>query len=99
MANDAELVIKLPKELKESLDNVREEAALDYIQVHNATFYHALKNANVLPERHGRIIDESKITSVSYHVASIQMINDVSRDFCIIDGTDAPTIIEADREE
>lgn len=68
MANDAELVIKLPKELKESLDNVREEAALDYIQVHNATFYHALKNANVLPERHGRIIDESKITSVSYHV-------------------------------
>ena len=50
-----------------------------------------------LPKGHGRIIDESQITQVSYH-EYISKVTGWQIPHCFIDGTDAPTIIEADTE-
>ena len=48
-----------------------------------------------LPKGHGRIIDESKITTVHYHVEDYTF-NSYKTKNTVIDYTDAPTIIEAD---
>lgn len=56
MAN-IELVIKIPEELKEALDNAKKENAFDYIQVYNDTIYNAIKNGISLPKGHGKIGD------------------------------------------
>lgn len=54
----------------------------------------AVKNGIPLPEGHGRIIDESEIKHVYYHEEKAEhgVINFRG---IVIDGTDAPTIIEA----
>lgn len=53
-----------------------------------------------LPEHHGRIIDESKITQVYYHTETLRdkIYTGYKVEHKIIDFTDAPTIIEADKE-
>ena len=58
----------------------------------------ALYNGTPLPEHHGRIIDESKITSVYYHEENYDR-NTVRCYHTVIDGTDAPTIIEGSESE
>lgn len=57
----------------------------------------AIANGAPFPKNHGRIIDESKITSVYYHEETYK--STVRNYHTVIDGTDAPTIIEADKEK
>lgn len=52
-----ELVIRMPEELKEALDNAKKENAFNYIRVYDDTIYNALKNSIPLPKRYRRIDD------------------------------------------
>ena len=56
----------------------------------------AIKNGTPLPKGHGKIIDESKITSIYYHEEEVKE-GAITAKGIVIDGTDAPTIIEADK--
>lgn len=56
-----------------------------------------IANGTPLPKGHGRIIDESKITSIYYHEEEARQ-EAIRVNYLVIDGTDAPTIIEADKE-
>ena len=61
----------------------------------------AVKNCTPLPKGHGRIIDENKITTISYSVEKHWIDEKTGQYYfspSIIRGTDAPTIIEADKE-
>lgn len=58
----------------------------------------AIKNGTPLPKRHGRIIDESEITSVYSHEETAKH-GAITLNWMVIDGTDAPTIIEAYKSE
>ena len=79
-----QIVIEIPKKMYEKI-------------CHNTLgieIFEAVKNGTPLPKNHGRIIDESKITSVNFHTEKhINGLYGVNR--TIIDYTDAPTIIEA----
>lgn len=55
----------------------------------------AIKNGKPLPKGHGRIIDESKITTIHWHTDKC-LNGYIKTQHTIIDYTDAPTIIEAD---
>ena len=55
---------------------------------------YAIKNGTPLPKRHGRIIDESKITSFYYHEETAKQ-GAIIHNWNVIDRTDAPTIVEA----
>lgn len=80
---DIELVIKIPEGLKKDFESER-WTALSCMEMKNA-----LENGTPLPKGHGRLIDESKITTVYGH----------EEERVIIDYTDAPTILESDKEE
>ena len=54
----------------------------------------AILDGTPLPKWHGRIIDESKITSVYYHEETYK--STVRNYHTVIDGTDAPTILDAE---
>lgn len=54
----------------------------------------AIMNGTPLPKGHGRIIDESKITSFYYHEETAKR-GAIIHKWNVIDGTDAPTIVEA----
>lgn len=56
----------------------------------------ALLSGTPLPKHHGRIIDESKINKV-YVYTEEAIANNIKAIGTIITGTDAPTIIEADK--
>lgn len=56
--------------------------------------YEAIRNGTPLPKGHGRIIDESKITSIYYHEETAKQ-GAITAKAIFIDGTDAPTIVEA----
>ena len=63
------------------------------------TYYEKLiVHGTPLPKGHGRIIDESKITTIYYHEEKTEpgVINFKG---VVIDGTDAPTIIKADEKK
>ena len=62
------------------------------------SLYKELKNGTPLPEGHGRIIDESKITSVYYHEEAGYEPGSINFRSIVIDRTNAPTIMEADKE-
>lgn len=83
---DVELVIKLPEELKEALDNSKKETAFNYMRVYNDTFYDVIRNGTPLPKGHGRLIDVSEYFKKEFGDA---------REFL----DKATTIIEADRSE
>lgn len=62
----------------------------------NGKIAEAIINGTPLPGHHGRIIDESKIERVYYHIENSE--NKRFRlEYTVIDGTDAPTIIEPDK--
>jgi len=54
---DIELVIKIPEELKNKIDNANEDNYSFYIRWFETTLYCAIKNGTSLPEGHGRLID------------------------------------------
>lgn len=64
---------------------------------HFQTAEQIIANGTPLPKGHGRLIDESQITQVRYH-DYISKVDGWQIPHCFIDGTDAPTIIEADTE-
>lgn len=47
---DIDLVIKIPEELIEALNNAKKENAFDYMQVYNDTIYYAIKHSTPLPK-------------------------------------------------
>lgn len=58
----------------------------------------AIRKGTLLPKEHGRIIDESKITTIWYYERKIET-GTLIQPYIEIDHTDAPTIIEAERGE
>lgn len=57
MSEDIEIVIKIPKELKEAIDNAKKENAFNYMRVYNDTIYDALKNGTPLDKIRSEIMD------------------------------------------
>lgn len=84
MAEKVEVVIKIPK----------------YYLTHPQDYSclaECVRRGTPLPKGHGRIIDESEITSIYYHEEKAEQ-GAINFRGTVIDGTDAPTIIEADKE-
>ena len=77
---DIELVIKISKEDYERLKEYKKAPFCSL----TSRAYEAIANGTPLPKGHGRLIDESKITSCEWDVFLQTMI------------TNAPAIIEAD---
>lgn len=80
---DIELVIKTPESIIEHL----KDGSFGARKEDRATLVDAVMNGTPLPKGHGRIIDESKI-----HKCGMDFVNHHVK-------ADAPTIIEADKEE
>lgn len=57
-----------------------------------------IQNGTPLPKGHGRLIDESKIEQIFFHKEE-SFYKNLKYERVIIDYTDAPTIVEADKEE
>ena len=80
------LIIDIPEGLKKDFE-LEQWTALSCMEMKNA-----LMNGTPLPKGHGRIIDESKITSIYYHEEKEKQ-GAMKVNWIVIDGTDAPTII------
>jgi len=67
----------------------------DYAIVNDDLFSIAksIRNCTPIPEPHGKIIDESKIKTIYYHMETSENER-FHLEHVVIDGTDAPTIIE-----
>ncbi len=90
-----ELVIKIPEELKEALDNVKEKNAFRYMHVYEDTIYNALKNGSPLPKGHKRLIEDNfDVGPVADEEGWITGYKYVTRE----DLANAETIIPADTE-
>ena len=95
---DIELVIKIPEELKNKIDNANEDNYRTYIWWFDTTLYCAIKNGTLLPKGHGELIDRDKIEYLKAihdakygHISWIDAIEKIKHS--------APTIIEADKAE
>lgn len=81
----------------------------DYTMYSNDTWWlplgllDALRKATPIPEGHGRIIDESKITQTWWETKEelrLERLNCVNKHrYVVLRGSDAPTIVEAEKEE
>ena len=85
---DIELVIKIPEELKNKIDNANEDNYRTYIWWFETTLYCAIKNGTPLPEGHGRLIDADALNRKDVNCANVPMN--------FIDT--ASTIVEAEKE-
>lgn len=91
-----EIVIKIPEEMYEWINDVNKF----YEDYGISDFVGLIKNGTVLPKGHGKIIDESAITEIYTHKTEPKEVNGIQIYPRIeIIGTNAPTIIEADRSE
>lgn len=91
------IVIDLHDEVYNNMVVKNEYTDRDIIAVHNA-----LMGAIIIPEGHGRIIDENKITTILFSEEKHWIDEKTGYHHfspSIIRGTDAPTIIEADKGE
>ena len=95
---DIELVIKIPEELKEALDNAKKENAFNYMQVYNDTIYDALKNGIKLPKGHGDLKDANKLKHAFISWSMAVQGNFTDADIASI-VYNSPTIIEAYKAE
>jgi hypothetical protein len=87
-----EVVIKVPKDIYEALKaDIYPIPAPSRVAV---VFKTLLQKGTVLPKRHGRIIDESRINKCE-QAGLIMKNGDIVR--CLV--TDAPTIIEKVRDK
>ena len=89
-----ELVIKIPETAYRQIQALARNGYFEHHICGNSM--RRIANGTPLPKGHGRIIDESKITSVYYHEETYK--STVRNYHTVIDGTDAPTIIEAEGE-
>lgn len=88
-----QLVIEIEEETYQNV--LHQVDDIDSISVDALELEDAVYNSTPLPKGHGRIIDESKITSIYYHEGTAKQ-GAIALKWGVIDGTDAPTIIEAD---
>ena len=58
---DIELVIKIPEELKNKIDNANEDNYRTYIWWFETTLYCAIKDGAPLPKGHGDLIDRKEL--------------------------------------
>ena len=85
--SDLQLVIKIPEELKNKIDNANDDNYRTYQWWFETTLYCAIKDGTPLPKEHGRLIDADVLVD--------GMEDDY--EFCeVVNAT--PTIIEADKE-
>ena len=97
---EIELVIKIPEEIMEYIKN---NGCLSVI--YNDEIAKAIKNGTPLPKGHGRLIDASYLLNLikceEYESCTWKNCSDFNREKCIkkYDILEAPTIIEADKEE
>ena len=87
-----QIVIKIPKKVYKAICD-KNALGCDIGDIKNM-----IRNGTPLPKGHGRLIDESKITTVYFHKEEGSWKN-IKYEHSIIDYTDAPTIIEADKED
>lgn len=86
---DIELIIKIPEEIyKSSKKECNENNSLII-----DTYTYAIANGTPLSKGHGRIIDENKISKCEQIGLAMK---DSNTNRCLL--TDAPTIVEADKE-
>lgn len=87
---DIELLIKIPEELKNKIDNANEDNYRTYLWWFETTLYCAIKDGTPLPKGHGRLIDENDL-----------WFEDIANISCVTQRNveHAPTIIEADKGE
>ena len=79
------LIIDIPVDLKNKICNSTETWAARYVEGWDVSIARIIRNGKPLPEWHGRLIDETKITACEW---------DGKQMTC-----NAPTIIEADKGE
>lgn len=60
------LIIDIPEELKNKIDNANEDNYRTYIWWFETTLYCAIKNGTILPKGHGRLIDADKFQTDYY---------------------------------
>ena len=58
---DIKLVIEIPEELKNKIDNANEDNYRTYMWWFDTTLYCAIKDGTPLPKGHGKIIDETEL--------------------------------------
>lgn len=87
---DIELVIKIPERIHYGIEKGITVNGSKASQI----LIDAVKNGTPLPKGHGRLIDENKITKCE-QIGLVMKNGNVTS--CLI--TDAPTIIEADKEQ
>lgn len=90
---DVELMIKIPEELKNKIDNANEDNYRTYIWWFETTLYCAIKYGTPLPKGHGRLIDADAFERRCMFDSSIEDMQDV-----IYALRDYKPIIEADKE-
>lgn len=101
---DIELVIKIPEEIRLALIN-NLQLSIDYQAICDLYIKQAMINGIPLPKGHGRLIDEKSLRmEIIGHQYSINFCEEHNIDNSINLGmlnilmADAPTIIEADKE-
>lgn len=92
---DIELVIRIPEELKNKIDNANEDNYRTYIYWFETTLYCAIKNGIPIPKGHGDLKD----------MGNLKYVFDLTREDSIYSGKDIEwaiksmkSIIEADTE-
>ena len=81
------ILIDIPKHIYEHAKEQSEDSNDEWDAMR------AIANGTSLPEHHGRIIDESKIKTIYYHIETSKNER-FHLEHVVIDGTDAPIIIE-----
>lgn len=89
-----QVVIDIPDEVYKAIKNSTKP--LYYVE-------HLIKEGIPLPKGHGRIIDENEITQVEFETIEEDLESHLQGTIIhqcqVFKGTDAPTIIKADKEE
>lgn len=93
------IVIDIDEGIAQGIIDGKNDVPSRIVRSFQATIADAIKNGTPLPEHHGRIIDESKITKLYTYVPNAFCKGGGWRteDFNATN-TDAPTIIKADKE-
>lgn len=94
-----QIVIDIPEELKNKIDNSDEDNYRIYIWWFEMTLYCAIKNGTPLPKGHGRLIDEKEANAlIAEGKNGKAYFGTVNKDWEVIDFLKTvPTIIEADK--
>ena len=98
---DIELVIKIPEELKNKIDNANEDNYRTYLWWFETTLYCAIKDGTPLPKGHGRLKDADAICKDIISALGIRDENYLleAEEAVYKRIKNAPTIIEADKAE